>query len=272
MPELPEVEVVCRQLNAELSPGISIIEMSFHRKDIRYRIPIKKLKELEGAKIESLFRRGKYLLFKTTKGYIVSHLGMSGSWSIFKKATYQKRTHDHVRIELSNDRLFIYNDPRRFGLIDFSETVESCKHLKNLGPEPWSESFSAEYLYQVLRNKDRCIKAALMDAQVVVGVGNIYASEILHKVGIRPTRKSKRLSKIEISRIILEVQNTLSQAIEKGGSTIQSFQNAQQKSGYFQNQFQVYDREGQSCYRCKGKIKKTIIQGRSTFYCSDCQS
>lgn len=120
MPELPEVEVVCRQLNKELNSDSTIAKLVFHRKDIRYPIPIQKLKNLEGEKIESLYRRGKYLIFKTSKGFIISHLGMSGSWKIFSKNGYTNQVHDHVELLLSDGRLFVYNDPRRFGLLDFS--------------------------------------------------------------------------------------------------------------------------------------------------------
>ncbi len=271
MPELPEVEVVCRQLNKELSSDIRISKLVFNRKDIRYPIPIQKLKNLEGEKIESLYRRGKYLLFKTSKGFIISHLGMSGSWKVFPKNNYKIQAHDHVEMLLSNGRLFVYNDPRRFGLIDFSQNAVECRHLKNLGPEPLSEDFSAKYFRQECQKTARHIKSVLMDGRVVVGVGNIYASEILHKVGIKPTRKAQKITNSEIERIIPEVRRTLEKAIELGGSTIQSYQNTYGEEGGFQNKFQVYDREDKNCFVCESKIKMIVLSGRSTYYCSHCQ-
>lgn len=271
MPELPEVEVVCRQLNKELNSDIRISKLVFNRKDIRYPIPIQKLKNLEGEKIEALYRRGKYLIFKTSKGFIISHLGMSGSWKIVPQKNYSNQAHDHVEMLLSNGRLFVYNDPRRFGLIDFSNDVEKSRHLKNLGPEPWSEDFSVKYLHQECRKTTRYIKSVLMDGRVVVGVGNIYASEILHKVGIKPTRKAQRITNSEVEKIILEVRETLQKAIELGGSTIQSYQNTYGEQGGFQNKFQVYDREDKNCFICESKIKMIVLSGRSTYYCSRCQ-
>ena len=271
MPELPEVEVVCRQLNKELNSESKIAKLVFHRKDIRYPIPIQKLKKLEGEKIESLCRRGKYLIFKTAKGFIISHLGMSGAWKILPKKDYSAQPHDHVEMLLSNGQLFVYNDPRRFGLIDFSKDLAGSRHLKNLGPEPWSEDFSVKYFYQECRKTARHIKSVLMDGRIVVGVGNIYASEILHKVGIKPTRKAQKITNSEVEKIILQVRETLQNAIELGGSTIQSYQNTYGEEGGFQDKFQVYDREDKKCFVCESKIKMIVLSGRSTYYCSRCQ-
>lgn len=271
MPELPEVEVVRRDLEKQITEGLVVKQFVFHRRDIRGPIPGGKIQTLVGVVLRSVLRRAKYLFFETEKGYLVSHLGMSGSWRVEKSSQIERKKHDHVEIHFTNGFCFIFNDPRRFGIFDFAANLENYEKIKNLGPEPWAEEFSARVLQKKFQGTKRSIKVALMDPRTVVGVGNIYASEILFELGLKPLKKSHSLSREELHKLVLVTQKILEKAIEEGGSTIKTFQNTNGKSGVFQNSHQVYGREGKNCYVCQQKIRKIIIAGRSSFWCPRCQ-
>ncbi len=271
MPELPEVEVVRRDLEKEICSDQQILQFIFHRKDIRDPIPIKKINKLVGSSILKIRRRAKYLLFETEQGNLISHLGMSGSWRICDVAEKSLRKHDHIEIHFSDGKCFIYNDPRRFGIFDFSKDLENYKKMVGLGPEPWAAEFSVPYLVEKFKKINRSIKLSLMDPKIVVGVGNIYASEILFEAGIKPQKKSCRLSQQELEKIISITQKILEQAILGGGSTIKTFQQTNGNSGKFQNQHRVYGRHGKPCYECHQFIRKAEIAGRSSFWCPRCQ-
>lgn len=269
MPELPEVEVVKRGLSSILGDHSVIEKIEFLRKDLREDLPHKKAKQLAGAKILGLKRRAKYIIIETTQGSMLSHLGMTGTWRLAEAG--DERLHDHIYIYLKDGRRLAYRDPRRFGVFDiFSGTQH--KKLQELGPEPWDPEFSVSYLKEKLEGKQVPIKVAIMDQKIVVGVGNIYASEALFLAQISPRLMAKKLTILQLEKLIFQIQKVLQQSIEAGGSTISDFAQAGGDKGYFQNQFRVYDKEGSVCTKCKqSKIRSQVLGGRSTFWCPTCQ-
>jgi formamidopyrimidine-DNA glycosylase len=273
MPELPEVEIVRRSLQKIVSLEPIIIKVNLFRPDIRFVIPKIISKKLVNQKIVSVERRAKYLLFKTPVGYLLSHLGMTGSWRILK-LNEAYTPHDHFSLKFKDGRELVFRDPRRFGMIDFVENGATKTHirLKNLGPEPLDQAeFTGEYLFSQIKNRKSPIKNFIMDQKFVVGVGNIYASEVLFAAKINPQKKAYRLSKNECLLLVHMIQKTLSSAIERGGSTIRDFISSDGAYGSFQNNFSVYGRGGQTCRKCGATIKTKMFSGRSTFWCPHCQ-
>ena len=292
MPELPEVETVRRGL-APLVEGARIEKVTLNRKDLRFPFPKTFKKELEGATIDSLGRRAKYLLFRLSTGKTwLSHLGMTGSFRFaelkFKEPSryYEPAVdekHDHVVMELetrSEGRLkLIYSDARRFGFMDLFEKEEESPYLEGLGPEPLGNAFNAEEMAERFKGKKAPMKAALLDQRVVAGLGNIYVSEALHRAHILPTLPAGRLvlksgkPSPRLELLADGVRTVLIEAIEAGGSTLRDFRATDGSSGYFQHRFAVYDREGEPCPTpgCRGVVKRIVQSGRSTFYCPVCQ-
>lgn len=270
MPELPEVETVRRGLAKLLEDQPSIVGFNFRRKDLRDPIPIKKIQALKGAKLQAVLRRGKYLILQTEKGSLLSHLGMTGSWRVGDSS--EPRAHDHVSIEFSNGLHLIYHDPRRFGILDWLDG-EWAQHprLKNLGPEPLEGNFLPETFWALLKSRQSPIKNVVMDASVVVGVGNIYASEALFRAGIRPSRKAAKVSKEEAQKLVMAIREVLAEAITAGGSSISDYVQANGDQGSFQKKFFVYDREGEACRNCGTVIRWQVHAGRSSYFCSKCQ-
>jgi formamidopyrimidine-DNA glycosylase len=215
-------------------------------------------------------RRAKYLLFKFHSGYFLSHLGMTGFWRQIAP-NEPLLLHDHILIHFENETALMYNDPRRFGYVDWVEDLEQHPLLKHLAPEPLSPEFSKSYLVDTCRKKKVSIKNLIMDQRRVVGVGNIYASEALFRAGIRPTRMAGRVSAIELERLVQSIKLVLSEAIEHGGSTVKDFKGADGYAGRFQSRLFVYDREGECCRKCKTKIVSKQLGGRSTYWCPVCQ-
>lgn len=273
MPELPEVENVCRDLSQGFANDVRIRKIRFMRGDLRDRIPKKKLQQLEGARILSVTRRAKYILIHTENGILLSHLGMTGMWR-FEKGDPVLAKHDHCVVELSGHQCLIYRDPRRFGVIDFlhEADVKTHKRLKALGPEPLTEEFNAEWLIENCKSSTATIKALLMNQAVVVGVGNIYASEALFLAKVSPKRRGNRVKRAEFELLVETIRKVLVAAIESGGSTIRDYRRVSQESGGFQDSHQVYDRNGKPCRLCETPIKRVVIVGRSTFYCPSCQA
>lgn len=271
MPELPEVETVKRGLEQVLAKQPKIARIEARRKDLRDPLPLKRFREMTGARILEIRRRAKYLVWKTDHGYLLSHLGMTGTWRVVEKsANDDLGPHDHVVIHLEDGRRLIYRDPRRFGVLDWTHDPAKHAKIKDLGPEPLEE-WSAVDLAEALRGRKSSVKAALMDASVVVGVGNIYASEALFRAGVRPNRRADRVKSRELDALIFHVRAVLREAIEAGGSTISDFAGEWGQEGAFQGQFKVYDRAGEPCSTCGEKIRRTVIVGRSTFWCAKCQ-
>jgi len=276
MPELPEVETVCRGL-AKAMTGQKITRVETRRANLRIPFP-KNLKNIEGATVKDIARRAKYILMHLSSGdTLLMHLGMSGRMVIHgNNAEVEDNKHDHMVLHLQNGTRIIFNDPRRFGLVDLaaSDAVLAHKFFIHLGPEPFDKTFNAEYLMDEFKGKKPPVKVAIMDQRLVVGVGNIYAAEALFRAGIDPTRPAGKIKKAEAEKLVTSIREVLKEAIKSGGSSLRDYVQADGELGYFQHHFAVYDREGQKCKGCTCKIEKTtgirrITQGgRSTFFCA----
>lgn len=266
MPELPEVETVRTGL-ARAWTGKRIDGVELRRDGLRFPFPEGLEHRLTGRTITEVRRRAKYLLIDLDNGDILlSHLGMSGKWTL--DASECEGKHDHVVIQLDDGTMSVYNDPRRFGVLDiFSGT--SHKLLDHLGPEPLGE-WTAQDLYEKLQRRKSAVKICLLDQKVVVGVGNIYACEALNRSKISPKRMANKIKKKECEILVKEIKNILSEAIRVGGSSLRDFAGADGALGYFIHQFKVYDKEGKDC-ECGARIERLVQGGRSTFWCRSCQ-
>jgi formamidopyrimidine-DNA glycosylase len=275
MPELPEVEVICRGLRPHIV-GRTVTDISHNGKKLRHSVPVElMLREMTNRQIVAVERRAKYLQVSLETGsMLIVHLGMTGNLGIFPPTTAHAK-HDHVIWSLDNNTELRYNDTRRFGSIQIlsrEETqVRELTVFSSTGPEPLSEDFSAEYMYKMTRNKNLPVKAFIMTNQVVAGVGNIYANESLFAAGIRPSRKVKNISLKSWGQLVREIRRVLNHAIECGGSTISDFVDASQQKGYFQMNFKIYGKDGQNCTVCSATIKKVKLGGRASFFCPKCQ-
>ena len=272
MPELPEVETVRAGLERLLGKRAVIRSIVLQRADLRAPIPPGLPARFRGAAITAVRRRAKYLLFDTPRGSLLSHLGMTGTWR--EAPAGDERLHDHCYLHLEDGRRLAFRDPRRFGLLDLVEPGGEATHprLSDLGPEPLDEStFTSEHLLTICRGRKQAIKPVIMDQQVVVGVGNIYAQEALFRTGIRPTRPAGKVKRDEMQALVDHIRTVLREAITAGGSTISDFRQAGGDGGYFQHNFQVYDRAGQACVVCRGKLHGAVVGGRGTTWCRRCQ-
>ena len=276
MPELPEVETVTRALSKIVNRS-KIKSVEIYRTDLRWEVPDDLKEILENDIFQKPFRRGKYILIPTTKGNILLiHLGMSGQIKI-KESTPTLLKHDHVRIliENKNNNIFsiTYNDPRRFGYIDYLNKLDLKKHflLKNLGVEPLSEDLTKNYLYKIFKKKTTNIKNALLDQKVIAGIGNIYASEILFRAKIRPHRNVNSLKPKDLELIINSTKEILKKSIKKGGTTIKNHKQPDGKLGYFKQDLAVYGKQNKKCKDCNNVIEVSMISNRSTFFCNYCQ-
>ncbi len=271
MPELPEVEVTMRGIRPEMLHE-KIKKIWYDDKKLREPFS-KELHFLEGARIDEVGRRAKYIVVKTAHGSLIIHLGMTGHLSILKDAQERKK-HDHFEVELEDGVIIRYNDARRFGLIAYlapDQDPETSRYLKDLGPEPLSEAFNATYLHNALKKHQKAVKQSVMDAAVVVGVGNIYASEVLFLSKIDPRRKACSLTFAECERLVEAIKVTLAHSIEKGGTTIINFQGADGKLGYFVQDLKVYGHAGEPCKECGTVIESVLLGQRSTYFCPHCQ-
>ncbi len=270
MPELPEVETTRRGLLPHLE-GKVIKALVVRNRALRQPVAKGLAQKVAGAAIHSIRRRGKYLLFDCGRGTLIVHLGMSGRlWLVGDGADVDK--HDHFDLVLNDGKVLRFKDPRRFGLLLWSDK-DPLAHplLKDIGPEPFAPAFNGEYLRTQTRTRSAAIKLVLMDSHVVAGVGNIYASEALFRAGIRPTTAARRLSRKHCDLLVQKVRETLQDAIDAGGSSLRDYVNSSGEAGYFQDKFNVYDRAGEPCFKCGGSIK-SIRQGqRATYYCPRCQ-
>jgi formamidopyrimidine-DNA glycosylase len=280
MPELPEVESVRSGLEKLLAGRPVIKRVRLYRADIRFPIPKSLPGHLAGEPIVSVRRRAKYLLIDTPKVSLLSHLGMTGSWRVEEASVLRKikkrDPHDHCTIELDNGQCLVFRDPRRFGMIDLVEKNAEHTHprLKSLGVEPLDERlFTPEYLFQASHRRKIAVKVFLMDQKIVVGVGNIYASEVLFRAGVRPTRAAGKITRDEAVRIVDEIRVVLREAIKAGGSSIRDFHSVggANEVGSFQNAHHVYGKAGRACPKCGALIRTRMLGGRSTFWCPACQ-
>ncbi len=270
MPELPEVETTRRGIEPLVVDKV-IDQVRIYNASLRWPVPQELTTLLPGQKVAAVGRRSKYLLFAFSQGTLIIHLGMTGHLRVDKLAS-EKRKHDHVEIIFTDGTALRYNDPRRFGSILWT-TADPQQHVRlvALGPEPFDKAFNATYLYALSRQRKVAVKPFLMDAQVVVGVGNIYASEALYRAGISPLRPAGKVSKVAYQALVQSVIMILNEAISAGGTTIRDFSNSEGKPGYFSQELRVYGRTGQQCKACNTPIKQVRLGQRSTFYCPGCQ-
>jgi formamidopyrimidine-DNA glycosylase len=276
MPELPEVEVCRRGLQAELA-GALIEGVVIRAPKLRHVIPPELAGLLPGCRILAVRRRGKYLLIDCRRaeveGCLIIHLGMSGNLRFVPHALPAAR-HDHFELVLARHTLRL-SDPRRFGVVLWQagppEAAEQHPLLASQGIEPLSDAFTADWLYAAASRRSGPIKPLLMDSHLVVGIGNIYASESLFRAGISPLRAANRISRARYELLVPAIRATLSAAIAAGGSSIRDYVHSDGGSGWFQIQAAVYNRHGEPCVRCPGIVKQVRQAGRSTYYCPRCQ-
>ena len=273
MPELPEVETICRGL-AKTLIGHKFARVQTFRDNLRFPFPKDFCKSLEGHKITAIERRAKYILINLDNGTtLIVHLGMSGRIVVHNNLRNKHDKHDHVIFQTDTGKEIVFNDPRRFGMMDIANSNETNIHkvIKDLGLEPLKNSFDGKALHELLKNRKVPVKLAIMNANLVVGVGNIYACESLFRSHILPARPASSLSLKECDTLASDIKIVLAEAIEAGGSTLKDYVAASGEAGYFQHNFKVYGREGQACVVCGHEIKRIVQGGRSTFFCSTCQ-
>lgn len=277
MPELPEVEVTRQALLS--AQGQNITGIKIHQSKLRFSVDEKVINQLIKQTIVAIQRRAKYLIFRLdSQQYLLSHLGMAGHWKIcdFDQPLLK---HDHVEIELEKFVLR-YHDVRRFGFLLLGEgKPENHSRLKPLGLEPLdipgllpAPILDSNDLWKSLRNKSRAIKLAIMDSQLLAGVGNIYANESLFMAGIHPQCPANKVSRINLEQLVQCIQQVLKKSIEKGGTTLRDFINPRHQKGFFQLDFVVYGKEGERCKYCDGTIEKIVLGQRGTYYCNSCQN
>ena len=270
MPELPEVETARRGITPYLQ-GKRVSAVTVRDKRLRWPIPPALLKELPGQRIEAVERRGKYLLLKTAAGTALLHLGMSGSLRVLPADTPPQK-HDHVDIVMDGGQALRLRDPRRFGTLLWTrDDPKQHKLLKDLGPEPLDRGFDGDHLFEASRGRKVAVKQFIMDSKIVVGVGNIYASESLFLAGVRPQRAAGRVSRKEYAALARAIKKVLTASIKAGGTTLRDFAREDGEPGYFSQRLRVYGRDGQRCYRCGGTIVAKATGQRMTYWCPDCQ-
>ena len=270
MPELPEVETTRRGVEP-LVVGRRVTAVRVH--DSRLRQPVtRNLGEiLTGQRLLHLHRRAKYLLFVFQRGTLIVHLGMSGSIRVVNSEV-ARLPHDHVEILFGTRRCLRLRDPRRFGLMLWTEgDPRAHPLLRDLGPEPFAEAFNADYLRDRADGRSAAVKNFIMDGHIVVGVGNIYASEALFRARIHPARAAGRVSRARYAELTLHIRQVLEEAIEAGGTTLRDFVRNDGEPGYFRHDLKVYGRGGEPCVSCKWPLSMRVIGQRSSFFCSRCQ-
>ncbi len=270
MPELPEVETTLRGITPSLDQR-RIVEIIVRNASLRWPVPAE-VKQAAGQAVAACRRRAKYLLIEMAGGGgLLIHLGMSGSLRVCR-ADDEVRKHDHVDIVLDSGQCIRFNDPRRFGVFSWwDEPAGRHPLLRELGPEPLSDRFSGAHLHSRSRGRKSAVKNFIMDGKIVVGVGNIYASEALFMAGIHPSRAAGRISATRYDALASAIRDVLDRAIRRGGTTLRDFLNSDGNPGYFAQELLVYDREGLPCFRCETPIRKKVIGQRSSFYCPSCQ-
>ena len=273
MPELPEVHTTVQGLNILINERITSINC--YSSKLRYKIPRNISKLLNFTIITKTYRIGKYIIIDFQNHYsLIFHLGMSGRLRLFNKVKYNRKKHDHCILK-TKKHFLVYNDARKFGFIDTALTkkIYFKKYINILGIDALDKNLNSKYLISKIKKSVVPIKQILLNQKIISGIGNIYASEILHYSKIYPFKKGKNLKEFEIKKIIYFSKLVLKKAIKNGGSSIKDFKNIKGTSGNFQNEFKVYLRENMNCSKkdCYGKIMKKIISKRSTFFCNSCQ-
>ena len=270
MPELPEVETTRRGIEPHLV-NRTVSAVVVRDKRLRWPVPRALIETLPGQRINSVTRRGKYLLLHTPAGTALLHLGMSGSLRMLPADTPAEK-HDHLDIVLDSGRALRLRDPRRFGTLLWT-TSDPGRHklLRTLGPEPLGDDFDGDYLFAKARKRKVAIKNFIMNGHILVGVGNIYASESLFLARIHPERAAGRVSRARYAALANAIKKVLAAAIRAGGTTLRDFSRADGEPGYFRQHLRVYDREGKACERCGTAILARVTGQRSTYYCPHCQ-
>lgn len=269
MPELPEVETTRRGIAPYLE-GQRVERVIVRERRLRWPIPEDLDVRLSGQRIVSVERRAKYLLLAAEAGTLISHLGMSGSLRLVESGTPASR-HEHVDIELASGMSLRYTDPRRFGAMLWSLAPLEHELLRNLGPEPLTDAFAGQRLFELSRGRSMAVKPFIMDNAVVVGVGNIYASEALFAAGIDPRKPAGSISKARYLRLAEEIKRILAIAIERGGTTLRDFVGGDGQPGYFQQELFVYGRGGEFCKVCGSTLREIRLGQRASVYCPRCQ-
>jgi formamidopyrimidine-DNA glycosylase len=269
MPELPEVEVSRLGITPHLLDQ-RIEKIVVRQRQLRWPIPTE-IDSTVGLKITSVTRRAKYLLLETQVGAIILHLGMSGKLRVVPSNTPVVK-HDHLDICVENGSCLRLNDPRRFGACLWQATGDKASVLAHLGPEPLTEEFDGERLFQLSRGKTQAVKNFIMDNKTVVGVGNIYASESLYLAGVSPLRSAKTISKKRYVTLAEKIKIVLERAIKQGGTTLKDFAQVDGQPGYFAQELFVYGRKNELCKSCESDIKSVVIGQRNSFYCPKCQT
>ncbi len=271
MPELPEVETTRRGIRAAV---VGRTVRAFDLREPRLRWPVAPTipGEVVGQRVLDVGRRAKYLLIRLERGTLIAHLGMSGSLRVMAAGS-PRLVHDHYDLVLDSGQCLRYNDPRRFGSLHWCPG-DPREHalLASLGPEPLEQAFDATYLGARARGRRAAVKLFLMDQRVVVGVGNIYASEALFRAGVRPRRAAGRLTRAEWRRVVDAIRDVLAEAIRQGGTTLRDYVGADGTPGYFRQELYVYERAGEPCRRCATPIRHLVQGQRSTYFCPRCQA
>ncbi|MGE0665432.1 MAG: bifunctional DNA-formamidopyrimidine glycosylase/DNA-(apurinic or apyrimidinic site) lyase [Sphingomonadales bacterium] len=283
MPELPEVETVCRGLRGAME-GRVLTRVTARRPDLRFPLPADFGERLRGRRIERIDRRAKYIVVHLDDGQVlIMHLGMSGRMNLWAPQGSGAgagepppvAVHDHVIFEVGNGSRVVFHDPRRFGFMALTreEELDAHPYFAHLGPEPLGETFTPDYLSAVLDGKRTPIKAALLDQRIVAGLGNIYVCEALHMSGISPRRLAHSVSGQRAERLVPAIRDVLERAIQAGGSSLRDYAQVDGELGYFQHSWRAYGREGEPCGQpgCPGAISRIVQGGRSTFFCSSHQ-
>lgn len=270
MPELPEVETTVNGIRPYLQ-GKIIGRINVRERKLRWPVNSRLDELLRGKKVTNVSRRGKYILVHIGDGGLIIHLGMSGSMRVLLEPQLPGK-HDHFDIINNAGEIVRFRDPRKFGCLLFSKKcLYDHERIQSLGVEPLTEKFNDELLYHCSRSRSIPVKTLIMDGRIVVGVGNIYASEALYNSGIHPSRICSKISIARYRYLVASIKHILQQAIKKGGTTLQDFVGVDGSPGYFEQRLAVYGREGESCLQCRSKIKRKLISQRSTFYCPKCQ-
>lgn len=272
MPELPEIETVCRSLRPRLV-GRTLSRIRVLEPRLRVPVDVKQLTSLAGSRVDGVTRIAKYIVLDLSGGAVwLFHLGMSGKL-ICVNASTPRRKHDHIVVDLEDGMELRYHDPRRFGL-----SLAAPKHrlhdlpqLRDIGIDPFDARLTAEYLFRFTRSSERRIRDLLLDQRVIAGIGNIYANEILSIAGIKPTTRAHRLTRRQAGAVAAAIPLLLRDAIRWCGTTFSDYRDGDDKAGEFQNHLRVYDRVGERCRACRGAIKRVSIGNRSAFYCPACQ-
>lgn len=270
MPELPEVETTRRGLAPWLE-GQRIAQVIVRQPKLRWPVPPELNRRLPGARVAALDRRAKWLLLRTDRGTALLHLGMTGSFRVLHAAG-PPAVHDHLDIVTGDGTTVRFNDPRRFGSVLWTED-DPARHplIAPLGPEPLGSAFTAAYLHRRSRQRSITIKPHIMNARIVVGVGNIYASEALFRARIHPARAAGRIALPRLEALVIAIREVLTESIRDGGTTLRDFHHGDGQPGYFSRHLRVYDRAGQPCIECHAPVRQLVLGQRSSYYCPNCQ-